>query len=104
MIAIQVAHAPPPTYQRFAPIAVPTRSLKLSNRFAFSVRSALIRSRMFERRSGPFARTALKTAATELSHGSRSMLWSPGESSRSATCSFFRPPHESCSVVTGLDV
>ena len=93
-----------PTYHFFARIAVPTRFLKAVKRSAFSVRSALIRSRMFERRSGPLARMPLKTAATEFSHGWRSMLWSPFESSRSATCSFFSPPHASCSVVTGVDL
>src|SRR5436190_234536 len=103
-IAIHIAHAPCPTYHFFALIALPTWFLKLVNRSAFSVRADLIRSRMFERRSGPLASTESKTEATDCSYGSRSMLPSPGESSRSETWVFFIPPQESCSVVTGFDL
>ena len=103
-IAIHSAQAPWPTYQLLALIAVSTRLLKLVNRAAFVVRSALIRSRMFESRSGPESRTESKTSATDVSHGSSWIDWSPVESSRSETCSLCSPPHESCSVVTGVDL
>ena len=94
--------APTPTYQRRFLISSDTFSLKRSKRFAFDARVDSMRSRIFESTSGPSSTMWSKTLATGSSNSVSSTELSPGESSRSATCSVRKPAHVFFSVVTGF--
>ncbi len=81
-------------------ISEPTADLNEVKRSELPVRSSSIRSRNFERRSGPSARIESITWATGASKASTGASTSPSESSRSATCCVFSPPQIFLSVVT----
>ena len=91
-----------PTYQWRLPISLETSSLKRSKRLLFEVRVASMRSRIFDRSSGPSSRMWSKTLATGSSNFANSTDVSPSDSSRSATCSVRRPAQVFFSVVTGF--
>ena len=70
-------------------------------RLLFASRSAAIRSRNSDSRSGPPARTPSTTRATGFSCGASSTS-SPRATSRSASCSDFSPPQVLFSVAVGV--
>jgi hypothetical protein len=85
------------------PTAVETFALKEVKCLLIEVRSSSMSSRNLESRCGPSAMTPSTTSATAFSHGVISSRV-PSPISRSATCSWPRPPHVERSVVTGLAV